>query len=56
MPDLKHKYGYMDVPGVGIMATPPDLYSLGDTRIISFLDTCVCSESPDVAGRMHHHS
>jgi len=35
----------MDVPGVGIMATPPDLYTHKDLMLVGFFDTCVCGES-----------
>ena len=37
----------MDVPGVGIMATPPDLYTHKDLMLVGFFDTCVCGESRD---------
>ena len=44
--DMKHKYGYMKVPGGGFYAVPPDLFTLRDRKIIKLFNEAVICESP----------
>jgi len=42
---MKHKYGYMEVPGAGFYAVPPDLFTLRDRKIIKLFNEAVICES-----------
>jgi len=43
-PDMKHKYGYMEVPGVGYFSVPPDLYTIRDRQISTVFNEAVTCE------------
>lgn len=42
---LKHKYWYIDIPGYGVTAVPPDLYEPKDLKLSKILNVFVCSRS-----------
>jgi hypothetical protein len=42
--DMKHKYGYMEVPGVGFIAVPPDLFNPRDRNLIKLFNEAVTRE------------
>jgi len=41
---MKHKYGYMEVPGVGYFSVPPDLYTTRDRQISTVFNEAVTRE------------
>jgi len=43
--DMKHKYGYMEVPGVGFFSVPPDLFTSRDRNIIQIFNEAVTRET-----------
>lgn len=42
--DMKHKYGYMEVPGVGFFSVPPDLFTPRDRNITKIFNQAVIRE------------
>ena len=45
MSDLKHKYGYMEIPGIGFLSVPPDLFTPNDMMATKVFDQAVTSKS-----------
>jgi hypothetical protein len=46
---MKHKYGYMEVPGAGFFSVPPDLYTSRDRNIIKLFNEAVTRETLSIA-------
>jgi hypothetical protein len=42
--DMKHKYGYMEIPGAGIFSVPPDLFSSRDRNFVKVFNEAVTCE------------
>ena len=42
--DMKHKYGYMEIPGAGIFSVPPDLFSSRDRSFVKVFNEAVTCE------------